>query len=111
MPVSMFWSSTLQEIIDMLRAQESAERIQFEQKVELTFVLANAVASRIGYVFADLKTRDEKLLYQPWQAYPQLFKAEAEEDAKARAEAELDDFKARRRRAAVEWNRRFDDGD
>lgn len=107
MSVSTFWSSTLQEIIDMLRAQESAERIQFEQKVELTFVLANAVASRIGYIFADPKIRDEKLIYQPWQAYPQLFRAEAE----ARAEAELADFKARRVRAAAEWNRRFYDGD
>lgn len=78
------------EILDVIESRRRRKR----ERIEELFVAAEAVANRVGYVFADPKKRSESDLLWPWHIFPDLFSEEAEEKAKRAEEAETAAIKA-----------------
>lgn len=105
-PVNLFWDLSLQELVDILEAYNRREKERERRNVDRVFVLSDAIASRIGYLFADKKHRRDDMILKPQDAYPTLYKR-SEEEEKAAEKAELEAFKQRRAAAAERWNRRF----
>lgn len=106
-----FWEYSVLEILDIMEANQRKHKKDFKEKVERDFTLAEAIVSRIGYIFADEKKRRNARIYQPWDAYPDLFVIEAEEARQVKETAELQNYKSGFAAYAARWNMRNRDGD
>lgn len=99
-----FWSYTPAEIEDRIKSYQRKIKQQQTKEIEQLFVLAEAIGSRVAYIFTEKK--DLRLILQPWDAYPQLFEEQEKIMQEAEEEREFDRYKEARRRHAAEHNRR-----
>ena len=107
----VFWQSSVLEIIDMIDAYERRRKEDIRREIDIQFALAEAISSRIAYLFCDEKKRRTSDILQPWTAYPELFEdrsAEIEEQARAQQTAT---FKNNMTAFAERWNKRKNHGD
>ena len=95
-------------------AIESGERKR-KDEISRLFTLADAISSRVGYIFADPKKRNSSDILQPWDYYPELFKDEKakvygeDEEEESVADPELEAYKARMAIGIARWNKRFEE--
>ena len=75
-PVDVFWSASVPDLLDMMTAIDDEEQRVMKEKVMLAFTQAEATASRIGFMFEDPKKRKKSEVLQPWDVYPKLFESE-----------------------------------
>ncbi len=106
----MFWESSVLEIQDMMQAHDRRLEAEFKNDVMIGFSSADAVATRVAYLFSDTKKRRESDIIQPWDSFPALFENTKEQAAESKRDAELEQYKANMRAFADRWNRRFRDG-
>ena len=102
----LFWELSVLEVLDILDAHDRKLKAEQKRDVELAFVLADAIGSRIGYIFADESKRDQAIILQPWDLYPDLFTKEKAESAAKREAADLAKYKAGVAAYAARWNMR-----
>ena len=106
----MFWESSVLEIQDMMQAHDRRLEAEFKNDVMIGFSSADAIATRVAYLFSDTKKRRESDIIQPWDSFPALFENAKENAAESKRDAELEQYKANMRAFADRWNRRFRDG-
>ena len=85
----MFWDSSIPDLLDLMQAIDDAEERRLKDNITLQFVNAEAIASRIGYLFNDPKKRKKSEILQPWDVYPRLFESEKQEVEEQESEANL----------------------
>ena len=94
-----FWGSTLLELYDIIESRHRMMRQEEKVHVGQVFVLAEAISSRISYLFTDPKERSDDMILQAWDAYPDLFKEEKEAVEMKKEEIQL----AEQRAKVIEW--------
>ena len=111
-PADAYWDLTLREVVDII---ESGERKRKEE-ISRLFTLADAISSRVGFIFSDPKKRNSSDIIQPWDCYPELFKdekakayGEDEDEESNIADPELEAYKARMAIGIARWNKRFEE--
>ena len=102
----VFWELSVLEVLDILDAYDQKLKAEQKRDAELAFVLADAIGSRIGYLFGDEKKRSERDILQPWDAYPELFALEKIENTAKREAIELEKYKTGLAAYATRWNAR-----
>lgn len=107
----VFWELSVLEVLDILEAAGRKHRREFKEKVERDFTLAEAIASRVGYVFTDKKHREDADLFQPWNAYPELFVREQAEAKEKKEVVALHNYKSGFAAYAERWNKRAKNGE
>lgn len=81
---------------------ESKEKLKIEQ----LFVLADAIATRVAFLFSNKDDRDDSMVMQPWDVYPELFFEDEKLAEERHDEYEFEKYKEARKRHALEFNRR-----
>lgn len=104
-----FWSYTLAEIEGRIKSHQRKARQQQIKEIEQLFVLAEAIGSRVAYIFTEKK--EPRLILQPWDVYPQLFTEQEHFAQEAEEERELEKYKEARRNYAAEYNRRREEAE
>lgn len=102
----MFWELSVLEVLDILDAHDQKVKAEQKRDTELAFVLADAISSRIGYIFGDKKKRSEADILQPWDVYPELFAREKMEVMAERKARQLNKYKTGLAAYASRWNAR-----
>lgn len=102
----VFWELSVLEVLDILDAYDQKLKAEQKRDAELAFVLADAIGSRIGYLFGDEKKRSEKDILQPWDVYPDLFMQEKIENTAKREAIALEKYKTGLAAYAARWNAR-----
>lgn len=108
-----FWEFSVLEILDILEAARRNEEKELEKwkaKIELQFFTAQAISSRIGYIFGDEKKRSISDILQPWDVYPDLFENKTEEIEQKQNEVALQKYKTGLAAYAARWNERINNG-
>ena len=103
-PIDMFWNSSVPEILDLVEASVRKEKDELKDRIRLGFVEADAIASRVGYLFTEKKKRRDKDVIMPWDVYPELFKDEKEKTEQKANDADLVAQKAVMEAYAARWN-------
>lgn len=86
-------------------ASKNQEYLSREKaKVDNLFLLADALASRISCIFSPEESRQEPL--RQWDAYPTLFEREKKEFEETKLDIELNAYKEKRMKFAVEHNQK-----
>jgi len=104
MTIEYFWSHSIKEINDCI---ESYLRVRkYEQKVSVgqLFTLADAISTRVAFLFDPSEAKSDDDILKPWDIYPELFKEEMERDQKRKQSIELAQFKASREAFAQRLN-------
>lgn len=111
-PADAYWDLTLREVVDII---ESGERKR-KDEISRLFTLADAISSRVDFIFSDPKKRNSSDIIQPWDYYPELFKdekakayGEDEDEESNIADPELEAYKARMAIGIARWNKRFEE--
>lgn len=98
-----FWGLTILELTDIINSKRKAmqEMMIAKEKAEVNrvFVLAEAIATRISYIFSPEDSRDINSITQPWDYYPKLFEAE-EKEAEMRKETAEQEIQ---RQKVIDW--------
>lgn len=102
----VFWELSVLEVLDILDAHDKKVKAEQKRDTELAFVLAGAISSRIGYIFADEKKRSETDILWPWDVYPELFALEKMEVMAERKARQLNNYKTGLAAYASRWNAR-----
>lgn len=108
-----FWEHSVLEILDILEAHrrnEEKELIRWKAQIELQFTTAQAISSRIGYLFNDPKKRRADEVLMPWDVYPDLFEDKSGEIQARQNEVALQGYKAGLSAFAERWNGRIKNG-
>ena len=96
-----FWNYSLNEIIDVMESYaRQAKRIR-KQKIADDFVLTKALSLNLAAIISG---KDD--LCNPWDFYPKTFRKEKEEYEQQKLEADLAEYREKRRQWAEEFNRR-----
>lgn len=101
-----FWEMSLAEILAVMEAKNREERHQYKQQISLIFSSAEAVSSRIGYLFTEEKKRRKSQIVQPWDIFPELYKEEKRESEKAEEAAAIEQQKLQMTAFMERWNAR-----
>lgn len=101
-PPYRFWDLTLLELLDVIEAKQRRRKTEIYDQ----FVLADAIASRIGYIFGDPKKRTSEDILLPWDVYPDIFKEDKEKREEKEMDVELERHKLAMERRRIEWNNR-----
>lgn len=106
----LFWASSIPEIQEQIQACTRRIENERREKLLLEFGIADAIASRIAFVFTDPKKRSESDILQPWERFPELFEKERDQIEKAiqhrRNKQELEEYKTSMSAFAERWNQR-----
>ena len=102
----LFWSSSIPELLDMMTSYDEVKESELKQEVELRFIHADAVATRIGFMFTDEKKRKKSDILQPWNAYPRLFEGEKELSEEVESKENLEQQKRAMEAYASAWRNR-----
>ena len=108
-----FWEFSVLELLDILEARNRNTEKELEQwkaKIELQFFTAQAISSRIGYIFGDEKKRRSSDILQPWDVYPDLFEDKTEEIESYQNQVALQKYKTGLAAYAARWNERVSNG-
>lgn len=101
-----FWESTLNEIVDMMESYARSKTRERKQKIRDDFVLAKALTFNMSTLLSD----EKKEFCNPWDFYPNVFEEDKKLYEHQKLEAELADYRDKRRRWADEFNRRRQQG-
>ena len=101
----LFWESSVPDLLDLMASIDREEDRKLKEEVKLRFVHAEATASRIGWLFTDKNKRRESDLYQPWDAYPELYEDEKELSWELKEDAALQLHKQQMEAYAARWNK------
>lgn len=99
-----FWELSIAEIIDSIETSERKELNDFKIRATEEFVLANAISSRIAYLFNDPKKRRKTDILEVWDVWPDLFNDEREATKKAEERKALAIHKQQMEAYAARWN-------
>mgnify|MGYP003309618873 CR=1 FL=1 len=99
-----YWQLTKAEMDDLIDNRNRTFERDEKRRIDNLFLLADAISSRISYIFSQDENRIEPI--RPWDVYPVLFAVEKQKHEEAIQEIELEEYKAKRRRHAVEHNAR-----
>ena len=103
----LFWNSTLNEIMDMMESYVRCKARERKQQINDNFILSKALTLNISTFFSTDKSSE---LCNPWDFYPQTFKEDKEEYEHQKLEAELAEYRDKRRQWADEFNKRRQQG-
>lgn len=92
--------------MDMMESHDRVQLEETKQDILLRFAHADAVSSRIGYVFGDTKKRRQEDIVQPWTMFPSLFKTEAQKQKEAEEARRAELHKRQMEAFAARWNKR-----
>lgn len=101
----LFWESSLNEIIDMMESYVRCQERQRKQKLTDDFILAKVSTLNLAAMLAGKND-----FCNPWDFYPQMFQKDKEIYEAQTREAQLADYRKRRRQWADEFNRRRNQG-
>ena len=101
----MFWNSSLNEIMDMMESYIRCRTRDRKQQISDNFILSKALALNLSTLFSD-----KAEFCNPWDFYPQTFKEDKEDYEQQKLEAQLADYRDKRRQWADEFNRRRQQG-
>lgn len=104
--VETFWNLTIPEIEDVMESHYREMKQKEKVKIERLFVLAEAIGTRVAFIFSDNKDDAKNSVLQPWDIYPQLFSEEKELRDDFEEDREFQEYKDARRRHAAEFNKR-----
>lgn len=104
--VESFWSLTIPEIEDVMESHYREVKQKEKVKIERLFVLAEAIGTRVAFIFSDSKEEAKDCVLWPWDAYPELFSKEKEQRDDFEEGREFQEYKDARRRHAAEFNKR-----
>ena len=95
--------------MDSIEAYQKRKAAKHKMDVDDLFVLADAIASRISYVFDNDKGKGDyyNAVVQPWQYYPDLYKDDRQAADEAVEKAKLEEIRQSRKDFAARWNKRF----
>lgn len=96
-----FWNYSLNEILDIIESYARRTERKRKQKIIEDFVLIKALTLNIATVISGKGD-----LCNPWDFYPDTFKEEKKEHEQKKLEAELTEYREKRRQWAEEFNRR-----
>lgn len=99
-----FWNATPVEIVDRIESHRRKMKREQTLSIERLFVLAEAIGSRVAYIFSDQRNAPNVL--QPWDMYPQLFKEERQWAERSEEDRELQAYKEARKRHAAAYNQK-----
>ncbi len=97
-----YWQLTKAEMDDLIDSRNRTFERDEKRRIDNLFLLADAISSRISYIFAPEENRIEPI--RPWDVYPVLFAVEKQKHEEAIQKIELEEYKEKRRRHAVEHN-------
>lgn len=97
---------TIPEITDTINALENKRVNDFKEKIQLVFANAEAVSTRVAFLFTDPKKRNKKNIVMPWDLYPDLFENEKAADNQMSEEMALQKHKADMAAFAARWNKK-----
>ena len=87
-----------------MAAYDRKHKEDVKQQIANSFTLADAISTRIAYLFEDPKTRREENILQPWDVFPELFEERKEEAEEKKRLRELERYKAKMALYAARWN-------
>lgn len=96
-----FWNYSLNEIIDVMESYARQADRKRKQKIADDFVLAKALSLNLATIISGKGD-----LCNPWDFYPETFKENKEEYEQQKLEADLAEYREKRRQWAEEFNRR-----
>ena len=96
-----FWDYSLNEIIDTMESYARQTNRKRKQKIADDFVLVKALSLNLATIISG---KDD--LCNPWDFYPETFKENKEEYEQQKLEADLAEYRDKRRQWAEEFNRR-----
>jgi len=102
--VDAFWDLTLLEMEDVIASKNREYRRKEKAKIDNLFLLADALASRINHIFSSAEDRQEPI--RQWDVYPELFEKEKDVFEEAKNNLELNTYKEKRMKFAVEHNQK-----
>lgn len=100
----MYWNLTISEMDDIIDSRNRTIEREEKRRIDRLFLLADAISSRISYIFSSEENRVDPI--RQWDVYPVLFAEEKEMHENAIQNMELEAYKEKRRRHAVEHNKR-----
>lgn len=100
-----FWDLSIAEILDIMNAEERNREDKFKRQIALVFTNAEAVATRIAYIFGDVKKRKKEDIVQPWDIFPELFAADKQRQQDKEDGANLIQQRMRMDAFAARWNK------
>lgn len=106
MPVT-FWSSSIDEIIDLIEAKEFQQKEQLKIEALTKSVQAAQIVEGIARILGDKKLQSREI----WDYYPGLFDEEKKSAEEARKKRELELYQAKFNDFALRHNRKFEKGD
>ena len=99
-----FWEMSVPEIMEVMDAKNKDEEYQYKKQIALIFGSAEAVTSRIGYLFTDEKKRRKAQIVQPWDIFPELMEEERRENEQRESAAAIEEEKANMEAIMQRWN-------
>ena len=98
-PINDFWQYSPAEVYDLIQDHYEKQERGLKQRVTDSFFLAEIIA---GYML-----REEKQdIPHPWEYYPELFSEEQKIYEEKKKEAELEEYKEKRKAYIAEMNKR-----
>ncbi|WP_269477758.1 hypothetical protein [Hominibacterium faecale] len=94
------------EIEATLNSHYRTIRQKEKVNIERLFVLAEAIGSRVAYLFAQKEDRAAMQVIQPWDMYPELFAEEQQMAEKMKQELELQEYIEARKQQAAAYSRK-----
>lgn len=94
------------EIEDLILSYKRRQTVGEKLKIEQLFTLADAIGTRVAFLFTGKEDQDSSKIMQPWDVYPELFAEDKEIAEKYREEIEFEKYKEARKRHAMEFNKR-----
>lgn len=104
-----YWQLTLSEMEDIIDSRNRTFELEEKRRIDGLFLLADAISSRISYLFSSEENRVEPV--RQWDVYPILFADEKKLHEDAMQDIEFEAYKEKRRKYAVEHNIRRKDAE
>lgn len=100
--IEEYWHLTISEMDDIIDNRNRMMKDDEKRRIDSLFLLADAISSRISYIFSSEESRVDPI--RQWDVYPALFAEEKNIHEEAVKEIQLQEYKERRRKHAVEHN-------
>ena len=94
------------EIEDLILSYKRKQTTIEKLKIEQLFTLADAIGTRVAFLFTGKEDQDSSKIMQPWDVYPELFAEDKELAEEYQKEIEFEKYKEARKRHALEFNKR-----
>lgn len=100
--IEEYWHLSISEMDDIIDNRNRTMKDDEKRRIDSLFLLADAISSRISYIFSPEESRVDPI--RQWDVYPVLFSDEQKMYEEAQQKIQLQEYKERRRKHAVEHN-------